>query len=152
MLKCAACGRAGGPFRLDQQIAADGQILRAWACPCGHTFHATGGAERSATAHSPYTGFTVEWTGRSFPVRLEQMNRRETVWKVGPWQVIVAGPPSGPGTRFVSLKGSGEEPVAQWRLEASWNATEIARRVRATTLPQELSADLVTRVLLRVLS
>lgn len=151
MLKCPACGRSGGPFRLDRQIEADSQVLRAWSCPCGQQFHATAGAERTTAIQTPYMGFTLDWNGRTVPVRLGQINQRETAWKMGPWAITIAGPTSGPGTRFVALWGTADQPVNQWRLEASWSVGEITRRLKETTLPTDLAADLLARILVRVL-
>jgi hypothetical protein len=151
VLKCPACGRSGGPFRLKLQLEADSQVLRAWSCPCGHHFHAAAGAEGAPKVQTPYMGFTVNWNGRTIPVRLGQVNKRETAWKVGPWAITITGPTSGPGTRFVSLWGSADQPMAQWRLEASWSIGEITRRLKGTPLPTDLTADLLARILVRVL-
>lgn len=150
MLKCPACGRSGGPFRLRHQIQADSQVLRSWSCPCGNVFNATGGAERVAGAQPPYSGFVAEWNGRSQPVQLQQISKHESVWAVGSWTVRVSGPPSGPGTRFVALLGAGEDPVAEWKLEPGWGPGEVSRRVKRG-LPAGLEAELLARVLVRLM-
>ena len=150
MLKCPACGRSGGPFRLRHQIQADSQVLRSWSCPCGNVFNATGGAERVAGAQPPYSGFVAEWNGRSQPVQLQQISKHESVWAVGAWTVRVSGPPSGPGTRFVALLGAGEDPVAEWKLEPGWGPGEVSRRVKRG-LPDGLEAELLARVLVRLM-
>lgn len=153
MLKCPTCGRAGGPFRLRHQVQADGQILRSWSCPCGQSFNATGGAERLAGTQAPYTGFVIEWNGRSLPVRLQQMNKHETVWSLGTWNIRVVGPPSGPGTRFVSLFPVGSEvPSTEWRLEPGWGPAEVTRRIRARTVPDGVDPELMARVIVRLLA
>lgn len=151
MLKCPACGRAGGPFRLRHQIQADSQILRSWACPCGTSFHATAGAERTASSQPPYSGFALEWNGRPQQVRLLQMGKHETNWQLGVWSIIVAGPPNGPGTRTVSLYGTADDPLGEWRLEPTWGPVEIGRRLRTQALPAELDPDLLARVLVRLM-
>ncbi len=144
MLKCPACGRSGGPFRLRHQIQADSQVLRSWSCPCGNVFNATGGAERVAGAQPPYSGFVAEWNGRSQPVQLQQISKHESVWAVGSWTVRVSGPPSGPGTRFVALLGAGEDPVAEWKLELSDDGSlltyEFDAKADRTGVPSLLAA------------
>lgn len=152
MLKCPVCGRTGGPFRLRHQIQADGQTLRDWLCPCGSGFHATGGAERTASPQQTYTGFAVEWSGRTQPVRLQHMTKHESVWTMGAWTVTVAGPPGGPGTRVVTVADSGENPVGEWRLEPSWGPLEITRRLRATPLPTDLDPELLARIFVRLMN
>lgn len=151
MLKCPSCGRTGGPFRLRHQIQADNQILRNWGCPCGHMFHASAGAERAASGHSPYTGFTVDWNGRPQLVALRRMAKHETVWSVGDWSIMVMGPPDGPGTRMVSVRSASDEPVGEWKLQPGWGPSEITRRLKVWPLPPELPPDLLARVLARVL-
>jgi hypothetical protein len=152
MLKCPACGRPGGPFRLRHQIQADSQVLRSWSCPCGHVFHATGGAERAASMQSPYTGFVAEWNGRSQPVRLQQISKHESVWAVGPWTMHITGPSNGPGARLVSLVGSGEQALGEWKFEPGWGPAEVTRRLKARTLPDGVEAELLARVIVRVLA
>lgn len=152
MLKCPACGRSGGPFRLRYQIQADNQVLRSWSCPCGHVFHATGGAERLAGLQQPYTGFVADWNGHSLPVRLLQMTKHETLWNFGPWSLKVVGPPSGPGTRFVSLLGEDEKQVAEWRLEPGWGPTEVVRRIKSRPVPEGVEPELMARVIVRLLA
>lgn len=152
MLKCPACGRAGGPFRLRHQIQADSQTLRSWSCPCGNVYHASAGAERAASPQAPYTGFVTEWNGRSHPVRLLHMSKHETIWSVGPWTIRVAGPPSGPGTRFVALLGNDEVPLAEWKLEPGWGPAEVSRRIKARPMPDGVEADLMARVIVRLLA
>jgi hypothetical protein len=152
VLKCPACGRSGGPFRLRQQIQADSQIIRAWGCPCGQSFHSVAGAERIAGAQPPYAGFAAEWNGQSQAVRLQRITKHETAWTMGPWLITVAGPPSGPGTRFITLWGAGEEPLGEWRLEPGWGPAEVLRRIKVRALPTEIDPELLARVLVRTLS
>lgn len=152
MLKCPTCGRSGGPFRLGHQIQADSQILRSWSCPCGSQFHASAGAERSASSQPPYTGFVMEWNGRTQPIRLQHIGKHETNWSVGRWVLRVAGPPSGPGTRFVSLLSEDEEPLAEWKLEPGWGPQEVLRRTKARAIPSDVDMDLLVRVIVRVLA
>ncbi|HYG57891.1 MAG TPA: hypothetical protein VD902_07475 [Symbiobacteriaceae bacterium] len=151
MLKCPACGRAGGPFRLGSQIHADSQVIRAWACPCGHTFYACGGAERAASAQPPYNGFTLEWNGRSQSVRLQHISKHESLWKLATWSIRIEGPSSGPGTRVVSLLGVTDEPEAEWRLEPGWGPAEVGRRIRLRPVPDGVDPDLLARVIVRLL-
>jgi hypothetical protein len=151
MLKCPACGRSGGPFRLRHQIQADSQLLRSWSCPCGNVFHASGGAERLAGLQAPYTGFMAEWNGRSLPVRLEHINKHETLWNFGSWTIKVAGPPNGPGTRFVSLLDADEAILAEWRLEPGWGPAEVTRRLRVRPVPEGVEPELMARVIVRLL-
>lgn len=152
MLKCSTCGRAGGPFRLRHQIRADGQILRAWLCPCGHQFHTGAGAERTAAVQPPYLGFSLDWHGHPASVRLLRMSKQEVQWRLGLWTLTVNGPPSGPGTRVVTLRGELETVIGEWRLEPSWGPTEVGRRLRAVPLPREIDPDLLGRVIMRVLN
>lgn len=152
MLKCSTCGRAGGPFRLRHQIRADGQILRAWLCPCGSQFHSTAGAERTASAQPPYLGFTVDWHGNPTGVRLVRMSKQEVLWRLGSWTLVVTGPPNGPGTRGVTLRGEFDNVIGEWRLEPTWGPSEVGRRLRANPLPREIDPDLLARVILRLLN
>jgi hypothetical protein len=151
VLKCPGCERAGGPFRLRHQIQADSQTIRAWGCPCGHTFYAVAGAERPTGAQGTYTGFTLEWNGRSQSVRLQRITKQESSWTMGPWLFSVAGPVSGPGTRFVTLWGTDNTPLCEWRLEPGWGPAEVMRRIKARPLPDDLDAELLARVLVRTL-
>lgn len=151
MLKCPDCGRSGGPFRLRHQIQADGQLLRGWTCPCGTTFHATAGAERPSASQAIYSGFTVEWNGKTQAVSLKQMSKHETIWAMGPWTLAVAGPPDGPGTRVVTLLAGEEESIGEWRLQPGWGPSEIGRRLKVWPLPSDLSPELLARVIVRVL-
>lgn len=152
MLKCPACGRPGGPFRLRHQIQVDNQIVRNWGCPCGYAFNATAGAERASSAHALYTGFTVEFNGRAHNVALKTVQQHETTWSVGAWTISVSGPSDGPGTRLVALAGNGNEPLGEWRLQPGWGPAEVGRRIKVWPLPSDLSPDLLARVLVRVLS
>ncbi|MDF2630318.1 MAG: hypothetical protein K0R39_4149 [Symbiobacteriaceae bacterium] len=152
MLKCPTCGRSGGPFRLGQQIQADNQVLRGWSCPCGSHFHAAAGAERTVSSQAPYTGFVTEWNGKTQPVRLQSIGKHETVWSLGNWSLRVAGPPSGPGTRFVSLLDTDEETLAEWKLEPGWGPQEVLRRTKARAMPEGMDADLLARVIVRILA
>lgn len=152
MLKCPACGRGGGPFRLRHQVHADNQVIRSWACPCGATFHAAGGAERVAGTQPPYGGFMLEWNGRSHAVRLQQISKHDTLWSLGAWSVRVTGPPSGPGTRLVALLDQSEEPLAEWRLEPGWGPAEVTRRIRLRPAPEGVDPELVARVIVRLLT
>jgi len=151
MLKCPDCGRTGGPFRLTRQIQADGQVLRSWSCPCGLTFHAVAGTERTAVAQAPYTGFSLEWGGRAQPVRLERIGKHETIWRLGPWTISVSGPPSGPGTRVVALIDKEDEPAGEWRLDPNWGPGEVGRRLKLRPLPPGLEPDLLARIFVRLL-
>lgn len=152
MLKCPACGRSGGPFRLRQQAVADGQLIRAWCCPCGQTFHALAGAERAPGVQGHYPGFAQEWNGRSFQVGLERISKQDVLWSLGPWTINVSGPHMGPGARQVTLWDAGDEPVGNWRLEPGWGAAEILRRIRARALPDQLEPELLARLLYRLLN
>lgn len=151
MLKCPACERSGGPFRLRRQIQADSQVLRSWACPCGGIFHAAGGSERASNSVSLYEGFQVEHNGHAYPVRLRAMEKHETVWALGAWLISVSGPPDGPGTRLVELLDANRTPLGEWRLQPGWGPSEIGRRLKVWTLPPGLSPDLLARVLVRML-
>lgn len=152
MLKCSACNRAGGPFRLRHQIQADGQVIRSWSCPCGETFHASAGAERSAGAQI-YSGFLVEHQGRNLAVTLKRMGKHETTWTLsGTWLITVSGPTDGPGTRTVAISGFDEQVLGEWRLQPGWGPAEVARRIRAWPLPPELSPDLLSRILVRMMA
>lgn len=151
MLKCPECGRTGGPFRLRHQIQADGQVLRGWSCPCGQGFHAIAGAERPSGSQSPYTGFAVEWNGRTHAVNLKKIGRHDTSWTIGAWTISVSGPPDGPGTRVVTLADEKEEPLGEWRLQPGWGPGEIGRRIKGWPLPSDLPPELLARVLVRVL-
>jgi DNA-directed RNA polymerase subunit RPC12/RpoP len=152
MLKCPACGRCGGPFHLRHQIQADDQVLRSWACPCGHSFHASAGAERSATIYPPYNGFTMEWNGKSFGVRLQRILRQASIWSLGRWTVTVAGPPSGPGTRVISLETAEDGVIGEWRLDPGWGIHEIARRIKAQPLPSDLEPEMLARLCSRLMN
>lgn len=152
MLRCPACGRVGGPFGLSRQAVADGQLIRAWWCPCGGVFHALAGAERTPGIHEPYTGFAVEWNGRSIRVRLEKIRRHEVSWILGPWRIRVVGPLTGPGSRQITLLAATGEPLAQWRLEPGWGAAEILRRIRGQELPGDLEPEPLARILHRLLN
>ncbi|MGE5672545.1 MAG: hypothetical protein ACM3XM_01485 [Mycobacterium leprae] len=152
MLKCPTCGRTGGPFRLRQQVQADGQILRAWACPCGNTFHATAEADRSPAVGLPYTGFTIDWNDRPQTVRLQRIVKNETTWSLGPWTIVVAGPPIGPGARTVFLYDDGPDSVGEWRIEPGWGAGEISRRIKASPPTIGLHPDLLARVFVRLVN
>lgn len=152
VLKCPGCGRTGGPFRLRQQVQADSQILRGWLCPCGASFHSSAGAERAGGVHAPYVGFDMEWNGRSLPVRLQSISKHETLWTMGSWQICVVGPPSGPGTRLVTLANGDGEPAAQWRLEPGWGAGEVTRRIKGSPPPAGVDPEFLARVIVRLLS
>ncbi|HEY8347834.1 MAG TPA: hypothetical protein VIL07_11305 [Symbiobacteriaceae bacterium] len=152
MLKCPACGRVGGPFRLCRQAVADGQLIRSWCCPCGMAFYALAGAERTPGIHGPYTGFSVEWNGRCIRVRLEKIGRHEVSWAMGPWRLVVAGPLTGPGSRQITLLTAAGDPLAEWRLEPGWGAAEILRRIRGQPLPGGLEPEPLARILHRLLN
>lgn len=155
MLKCRACGRSGGPFRFRRQAAADGQLIRAWCCPCGHTFHALAGAERTTSIQGDYTGFTVEWNGRSIVVRLKSIGKHDVLWCLSSpdgWRINVAGPLTGPGSRHVSLISPEDEPAAEWRLEPGWGAAEILRRIRVQPVPAGIEPEPMARILHRLLN
>jgi hypothetical protein len=64
----------------------------------------------------------------------------------------VAGPPSGPGTRFVSLLDTDEETLAEWKLEPGWGPQEVLRRTKARAMPEGMDADLLARVIVRILA
>ena len=152
MLKCPGCGRAGGPFRLRHQVQADGQTLRAWVCPCGDSFHATAGAERAAEAQPPYTGFTMTWGGRPVAIALKQITKHETLWAVGAWHVVVNGPPSGPGTRVITLNAVDERPLGEWRLEPGWGSGEITRRIKAKPPTENVDPEFLAHLFVRLLT
>lgn len=152
MLKCPACGRAGGPFRLRHQVQADSRILRNWACPCGQVFTAIAGTERPTASPGIYSGFQVEYEGKSHHVALRQIQSQETVWDLDGWSIVVNGPPDGPGTRIVKLVYGADQPLGEWRLQPGWGPNEVGRRIRVWPLPPELAPDLLARVLVRVLS
>jgi hypothetical protein len=127
-------------------------MIRAWGCACGQAFYAVAGAERPGSVQGTYPGFTLEWSGRSQTIRLQRISKQESTWTMGPWLFSVAGAPSGPGTRFVTLWGSGDTPLCEWRLEPGWGPAEVRRRIRARPLPDELDPELLARVLIRTLS
>lgn len=152
MLKCPACARAGGPFRLRHQVQADSRVLRNWACPCGQIFTAVAGAERATASPTLYSGFQVEFGGKSHQVSLRHIQGQETVWDLGIWSIVVNGPPDGPGTRVVKLLNGSDEPLGEWRLQPGWGPNEVGRRIKVWPLPPELAHDLLAKVLVRVLS
>ncbi|HWI51567.1 MAG TPA: hypothetical protein VNT01_05420 [Symbiobacteriaceae bacterium] len=94
----------------------------------------------------------AEWNGSTQPVRLQHMGKHETTWSLGRWLLRVAGPPSGPGTRFVTLLGDNEEPLAEWKLEPGWGPQEVLRRAKARAMPPEMDTELLARVIVRVLA
>lgn len=152
MLKCPGCGRTGGPFRLRHQVQADGQMIRAWACPCGETFNATAGSERASVAQPPYTGFTIAWNDRPYAIQLKKVVKNETFWSIGPWHITVVGPPNGPGTRVVSLHAGDETPLGEWRLEPGWGPGEVTRRIKAKPPAVDLDPEFLAHIFVRLLS
>jgi hypothetical protein len=134
-------------------------VLRAWACPCGESFYATAGAERTSAAQPPYAGFSVVWNDRPFAIALKGIGKNETDWAIGAWAVGVAGPPSGPGTRVITMTGgtTGEtggdhRTIGEWRLEPGWGPAEVARRIKAHPPAVEVDAEFLAQVFVRLLS
>jgi hypothetical protein len=151
VLKCPGCGRMGGPFRFRHQVRADGQMIRAWSCHCGHGFFATAGAEKGAGLQPTYPGFAVDFAGRLFQVNLRQILKNESLWTLGPWQFSVAGPPEGPGSRTIQMVHlSKGEPSVQWKIQPEWSVGQILRHLKATVPPPEVDLELIARVLARL--
>lgn len=151
MLKCPACGRSGGPFRLKDGVYADGQHLCGWRCPCGQAFHAPSGAERSAAVKASYSGFMIEWNGHVQAVSLSRVSKHDAVWTMGPWQLTVSTHAPARGARIVKLR-SGTEPAAQWHLHTGSSPSEISQRLKGKPLPGHLDPDLFVRILSRILA
>jgi hypothetical protein len=153
LLRCPACGRSGGPFCVGPQAWVDRHLVRSWQCHCHQQFYALAGAERSPAPQPAYTGFLVEFNGRSHPVALRRMAKLHTLWQIGPFSLAVDTHADANGCRPFAIGRLDESAhVVRGASPPKVAAVEILPLIKSGKRLTETDADLLARAVSRVLS